>query len=127
MSQPLLPSLFPVSMSPFLFLLSNRFISTIFLDSILYALIHDICLSLSDSLHSVSQILVHPPHYNGFNFVPFYGCYVSLNFLGMNIPSFLCKLPVDTPVCRRQHLSGWKECGGNFPVASGEVRISWED
>ena len=69
---------------------ANRFISTIFLDSILYALIYDICLSLSDLLHSLSQILVHPPHYNWFNFVPSYGCYVSLNSLGMNIPRFLC-------------------------------------
>ena len=63
-SQLLLPSLCPISVSPFLFLFSNRFISTILLDSILYALMYDICLSLSDLLHSVSQIVLHPPYYN---------------------------------------------------------------
>ena len=56
-SHPLLPPLCPQVCSLCLCLHcypTNRFISTIFLDSIyIYALIYDICFSLSDLLHSV--------------------------------------------------------------------------
>ena len=55
-SHPLLLPLCPHVGSPCLCLYScsaNRIISTIFLGSITYALIYDICFSLSDWLHSV--------------------------------------------------------------------------